>query len=142
MPLIRLFISPHVLSASEKKELAQSLTWIYINSKLPAFYVNVIFVEVEENSFYIGGEARANFVRIAIEHIALNFPDSGRELAYMKALDDIIVPLFTAKGLDWEYHISQTPRELWKVQSLVPPPHMSEPHQRWFAENRATRWED
>jgi phenylpyruvate tautomerase PptA (4-oxalocrotonate tautomerase family) len=141
MPLIRLYIAPSVLSTTEKEELAQKLTAIYVSRvKLPAFYVNVLFVELPENSYYIGGQARNNFIRIAIEHIALRFPNPEREQSYMKALDDVIVPLFTSKGLDWEYHISETSRELWKIQSLVPPPHLSEAHENWFKENKPTPW--
>src|SRR3982074_2190206 len=107
MPLLRFFVAPSVLSTAEKKELAQKITSVYVSRKMPAFYVNVFFLELPEDSYYIGGEARANFVRIAIEHIAMHFANPQREQAYMKELDDIIMPLFTSKGLDWEYHISQ-----------------------------------
>ena len=43
-----------------------------------AAYVGVIFQEVAEDSFFIGGESRTNFVRIWIDHIARAFPSPDR----------------------------------------------------------------
>jgi phenylpyruvate tautomerase PptA (4-oxalocrotonate tautomerase family) len=141
MPLLRFYLSPNLLSAEEKKDLSQKLTAIYTFRGLPAFYVNVVFLEIPPGSLYVGGEPADDFVRICIEHIALKFPSEERQQLYMKKLDDIIMSIFDPKGLRWEYHINETPRELWKIQSIIPPPHQSEGEQKWFRENRATVWE-
>lgn len=59
---------------------------------LPAFYVNVIFIDVDENALYVGGEPKDNFVRIVVEHIARELPsdeaEEGRK--YRKAMMDRI----------------------------------------------------
>jgi phenylpyruvate tautomerase PptA (4-oxalocrotonate tautomerase family) len=141
MPLLRFYQSPNLLTPDEKKRLSRDLTAIYVASGLPAFYVNVIFLDVPPDSLFVGGEETHNFVRICIEHIALKFPNADLQQRYMKRLDDIIVPIFEPKGLNWEYHIDETPRELWKLQSIVPPPHLSEAHHKWVKENKATPWE-
>ena len=37
---------------------------------MPAFYVNVIFVDSGEADVWVGGKPRTNFVRITVEQIA------------------------------------------------------------------------
>jgi hypothetical protein len=43
--------------------------------------------------------------------------------------------------LEHEIHISETPRGLWRVQNLVPPPQDSEAEKRWRREDKASAWE-
>lgn len=38
-------------------------------------------------------------------------------------------------GVDWELHISETPRDLWRVQGIDPPPTDSEAEKSWKANN-------
>lgn len=137
MPLIRLYLAPNILSSDEKKEVSIQLTDIYTSRGLPPFYVNIIFIETPPNCLFVGGEPQDKFVRICIEHIALHFPSDDRKRSYMKKLDSIIQPLFQSKGYQWEYHISETPRDLWKVQSIIPPPYQSLEERSWMTERRA-----
>lgn len=78
MPLWRIFSAPSTFSAAQKAALAKSITSLYTSAGLPAFYVNVIFIPVPSDSFYIGGQPQSNMVRITIEHIAIHWPDSKR----------------------------------------------------------------
>jgi hypothetical protein len=41
---------------------------------MPKFYVGVVFQEVGEDSFFIGGEPHPRFVRIWVDHIARTSP--------------------------------------------------------------------
>jgi hypothetical protein len=43
--------------------------------------------------------------------------------------------------LEWEMHISETPRDLWSIQGILPPPTGSEAEKKWVSENRPTPWE-
>lgn len=81
MPLWRIFYHPSAFTAEQKKSLANDITKLYTSPRagLPAFYVNVLFIPLEEEDYYIGGEARKNFVRIAIEQIARTMPDPDTE---------------------------------------------------------------
>lgn len=141
MPLLRFYLAPNLLSSSEKKNLAKQLTEIYTAADIPAFFVDVVYIEVPKDSIYVGGEEAGDFVRICIEHIARRMATEERKQAYMGKLDAIIIPVFKPKNLRWEYHITETPRELWKVQSLVPPPTGSDVEQMWARENRAIPYE-
>lgn len=77
MPLWRIFAHPETFSNEQRKELAAAVTKLY--SILPAFYVNVIFIDVKEDQVWIGGEPKKNFVRIAIEQIARSLPSPDSE---------------------------------------------------------------
>lgn len=43
-------------------------------------------------------------------------------------------------GYDWEYHIDETERRLWKVKGLYAPPFGSEEENMWAKENKAVPW--
>lgn len=72
MPLWRIYAHPDTFTADQKEGIARALTKHY--DVLPAFYVNVIFVDVEEGNVWIGGESKKNFVRIVVEQIARAMP--------------------------------------------------------------------
>lgn len=76
MPLWRIFSHPSTFNTAQKQALVQSITFFYTRGGggLPAFYVDVVFIPVERDSFYVGGKQATNMVRIAIEHIAVHQP--------------------------------------------------------------------
>jgi hypothetical protein len=92
MPLWRIFSHPNTFSYDQRLGLAKAITDLYVRSNLPAFYVNVIFIDVGDGQVFIGGEHKTNFVRIAIEQIARTMPDPNNEKgkAYRKAWMDKI----------------------------------------------------
>ena len=77
MPLWRIFSHPDTFSLEQRAALARDVTALY--GLLPAFYVNVIFVNSGENDIWIGGKPKTNFVRIVIEQIARTLPDAATE---------------------------------------------------------------
>jgi len=141
MPLLRFYLPPGLLTSAEKKELSQQLTKIYLLFDLPAFYVNIIFSEIPSDSFYVGGEENDTFIRLVVEHLARSFSSTEHQNRYMSKLDAVIKPLFDSKGYTWEYHIIESSRDLWKIQSIVPPPPRSEAEKMWSRENKAIPWE-
>jgi hypothetical protein len=38
--------------------------------------------------------------------------------------------------LEWEHHIFETPRDLWRVQGIDPPPQNSDAERMWFEKNQ------
>ena len=72
MPLWRIYANPDTFSFEQKKGIAAALTKHY--GVLPAFYVDVIFVDCKEENVWVGGEPRKDFVRIVVEQIARTMP--------------------------------------------------------------------
>lgn len=75
MPLWRIYAHPDIFTPAQRAALAKDITDLYVNKiNLPAFYVNVLFIPLEQDNYYVGGEPRKNFVRITAEHIARTMP--------------------------------------------------------------------
>jgi hypothetical protein len=39
--------------------------------------------------------------------------------------------------LEWELHIAETPRDLWRINGIDPPPSNSEAEKTWKEQNKA-----
>jgi len=74
MPLWRIFSNPATFTPAQKAALVSTVSSLYTNGGLPAFYVVVLFIDVERDSFFVSGKPQDKFVRIAIEHIAYHQP--------------------------------------------------------------------
>lgn len=135
MPLWNIIHPADAYTATDKQGLAESITAIY-SQFMPKFYVNVLFQPVEAENFYIGGEARDNFVRIWIDHIAREFPNDEMSIPFMNAVNKIISPWVKDRGYDWEFHVDETPFSLWSIQGYSPPREGTEDEARWIAENK------
>lgn len=42
--------------------------------------------------------------------------------------------------MDYELHVVESPRELWRINGLVPPPSRSDEERVWMEENKVGRW--
>jgi phenylpyruvate tautomerase PptA (4-oxalocrotonate tautomerase family) len=125
-------------SIDDKHAFAKAITDIYASADLPRFYVCVVFHEVPPDCLFIGGAARNNYVRIVIDHVARTTPPPERELL-LKFLNKSIHPHVRDRGLDWEFHIDETPVDLWTIQGMRPPDTGSAEEQRWARENRPSK---
>ena len=79
MPLWRVFVHPDTYTPAQRAAFAKDVTELYVSRGLPAFYVNVLFIPLEQDNYYIGGVAKKNFVRIVAEQIARTLPDPSTE---------------------------------------------------------------
>ncbi|KAK0535013.1 hypothetical protein OC835_002508 [Tilletia horrida] len=148
MPLHRIFHPPTIFQdPAEKQALAAAITDIYSGPKsrvhLPRFYVVVVFHQLEPGSFFVGGEQADNFVRIAVEHIAVQLPPNealkeGKFDFFLDAYEKMLKPFIADKGFNHEVSISSTPRETWRENGIYPPEVHSPAQKRWHAENKAT----
>jgi phenylpyruvate tautomerase PptA (4-oxalocrotonate tautomerase family) len=122
-------------STEEKAALAKDITRIYTRVSLPAFYVNVQFFEMDASNIYVAGESAKAFTTVSIYHVARSFQTETDKLKFLKKTDEVLTVLKT-KGMSWEYFIQEAPRELWKVNGIIPPPTGSAEEKEWLRLNR------
>ena len=134
MPLWKVYHPVGAYTAEDKHELSKRITDIY--SMLPKFYVGVIFQEIPETSFYIGGRPTRNFVRIHADHIARQMDSEARKKMFLARVEAAVAPFIKDRGFDWEFHVDETPFDLWTIQGLRPPRAETEDEKRWIFENR------
>lgn len=145
MPLWQIYHPPGTFEdAKSKQSFAKDITKLYTNAGLPAFYVVTHFHKMEDSNVYVGGKTTSDkpFVRLVITHIAINLPNTDE--AYRRTssrLDGIMKPHLLDKGYDFEYHVDETERRLWKINSLIPPPHKSAEEELWVRENAPVLYE-
>lgn len=129
---------------ASKQALTKDITAIYTGVGLPAFYVVINFIKLSPEDVWVGGQKRTEkpFVRIVAEHIAVRLEDSDE--IYKTTCDYIentLKPHIADKGFDWEFHIDETERRLWRVNGMTPPPHGSDGEKLWVKENRPVAWD-
>lgn len=143
MPLWQIYHPANTfIDDSSKREFAQDITKMYAELGLPAFYVVSHFYRVEDSNVFVGGESnapeKAPFVRIVITHIAIHVPDSdSMYLRTTSRLDQVMKAHIADKGYDFEYHVDETDRRLWKINGMIPPQWKSEEEKIWVKNNRA-----
>lgn len=136
MPLWHVYHPPGTYTPQQKQQLADDITGLYTRVGLPKFYVVTLFHEIDGTSFYIGGEPTTKAVRIVVEHIARHTDDPVRRERTSEALARMLAPHTTERGLYCEFHIDETPRDLWMTDGIAPPPSDSEAEKLWVRENR------
>lgn len=117
---------------------------MYIELGLPAFYVVTTFIPLPAEDLLVGGEPQDGnpFIRIVITHVAINMPDE--DAVYKRStsrIDQILKPHVADLGYNWEYHVDETERRLWKINGMIPPPWKSEEESLWGKENRAVPYD-
>jgi len=138
MPLWAIYHNPDAFTDVQKEALAVSITKIYTDFGLPKFYVGIVFVPTPARSFFISAEPANNFVRIAIDHIARQLPTPEIRTKWVHDTNAALKPHIQDRGLNFEWHISETPFDLWSIEGFRPPPGGSKAEARWIAENKAT----
>ncbi|KAK5126042.1 hypothetical protein LTR85_011397 [Meristemomyces frigidus] len=149
MPLWQIYHPEGTFADTEsKRAFSADITNLYTSYVgLPAFYAIVQFIPMPQDTMWVGASNKTEkpFIRIVINHVAVVVtPGPEEDAAYKKTcelVDGVIAPHVQAKGYDWEYHISETERRLWKVNGLIPPPWKSETEREWARENRALPYE-
>jgi hypothetical protein len=142
MPLWLIFHPDGTFEDDASKEaLAVDITKIYTSAGLPAFYVITNFIKMPGNTMLVGGKRLSKdkpFIRVAIEHIAVRLPDEDEVYkSISNRVDEALKPHVADKGYDWEFHVDETERRLWKINGMFPPAFKSEEEKIWVKENRA-----
>lgn len=137
MPLWQISHPEGAFSAHDKQTFADDVTAFYTSRLgLPPFYVVTLFQEIPEESFLVGGKTKADTVRIVIEHVAHHIDDPERRRGTGEAFSAIVAPYTVDRGLHVEFHIDETPRDLWMIDGLWPPSAGSDAEKLWVRENR------
>ncbi|ESK96776.1 4-oxalocrotonate tautomerase [Moniliophthora roreri MCA 2997] len=134
MPFHRYFVPPGLYTLEEKKALAEAITRIY--TKIPKFYVVINFINIDDGSYYVGGERNNKFVRICVEHFAFHYQEEAEKRAFMDEYEKAISPWTKDKGIDWEIQISNEDPVFWNMNGLQPPLVGSEAIELWKKEGR------
>jgi branched-subunit amino acid ABC-type transport system permease component len=77
-------------------------------------------------------------LRFGIQGQPYAMPAELREML-LKFINKSIHPYVRDRGLDWEIHIDDTPRDQWTIQGMRPPDSGSEEEKRWIRENRPSK---
>ena len=148
MPLWNIYHPEGTFEDNASKEaLSQDITSFYHDGPagLPKFYVIVNFIKLPQDSMYIGGRPNTGtpFIRLKIDHSALTLPNQDEVYnSVTERIEAALKPHIADKGYDWEFHVDETERRLWRVQGFNPPPHKSEGEKLWRELNKAVPWEE
>ena len=134
MPLWTVYHPVGAYTAADKEAMATALTTLY--PILPKFYVGAVFQEVANDSFFIGGKPVDNFVRIAVDHIARQFPNDEIRQRWLDMTTTALAPFIADRGYEWELHVDETPFNIWLIQGMRPPLPDSGMEKQWISENR------
>jgi phenylpyruvate tautomerase PptA (4-oxalocrotonate tautomerase family) len=137
MPLWTIYYPPGAFTKEEKQALTTDITKIYTDFGLPRFYVGVVYVPTTEEDFFMDDTPQKNFVRIKIDQIARSLPNDKRAW-WVEKCDAHLKKHIADKGFGFEWHIDETPRDLWSIQGIPPPPPNSDAEKRWVSENKPT----
>ncbi|KAL5358814.1 putative oxalocrotonate tautomerase [Aspergillus floccosus] len=145
MPLWLIFHPPSIFDdLATKQALTKDITKIYTSINLPPFYVVVNFIKLSTEDVWVGGEMRTKkpFVRIVADHIAVRMEDEDHTYKHCcDAFDRALKPHIADKGYDWEFHIDETERRLWRVNGMIPPPFGSDEEKLWAEKNKPMVWD-
>ena len=136
MPLWVIAHTPTTFSNEEKQELAKAITTLYTKVQIPAFYVNVQFLELAPPNVYVGGDIPDKYAGITIHHIARAFDSDAAKKKFLDKVDSILTPRLKPKNMNWEYFIQQAPGDTWRMNGIVPPPTGSELEKEWLRRNK------
>ncbi|KAA8644985.1 hypothetical protein EYZ11_008715 [Aspergillus tanneri] len=147
MPLWQIYHPPGSFEDdSSRAAFAEDITKIYTSHGLPAFYVVINFIKLDHQDIFVGGKQKTKteklFIRLVITHIAVKLPDEDAAFLQMTSrIDQALKPHIIDKGWDFEYHVDETDRRLWKINGIIPPPFRSEEEKIWSRENRPVPYE-
>ncbi|CAE6529387.1 hypothetical protein RSOLAG22IIIB_08201 [Rhizoctonia solani] len=146
MPMHRIYATTGLYSTEEKQALAKAITSAYtVNPRggpgLPPFYVVVLFIDLPEDSFFIGGEKHKSFVRFNVQHLARHFKNKEEKLGFMRIYEEKLKPFTFDKGLDWEVNIDLADPLTWHENGMSPPAPNTDGELLWFHQNKAIQFE-
>ncbi|KAK3358012.1 putative oxalocrotonate tautomerase [Lasiosphaeria hispida] len=126
MPLWLIYHPEGTFTSDAKEALAAEITSIYTAVGLPAFYVVINFISLPNSSIFVGGRnppPEKPFIRFSVDHIAVHLGgDVKRQAGITARIETKLKPHIADRGYDYEFHVDETPRELWRINGFIPPP--------------------
>lgn len=136
MPLWHIYHPADTYTDGDKQDFAGAITRYYTGLGLPEFYVVVLFHETPSSAYFVGGQPATDAIRIVVEHLARHADDPELRRRMTDGLDAIMAPHTRDRGLYYEFHIDETPRDLWMIAGLRPPASGSEAERAWARANK------
>ena len=124
MPFWKVFHSSQTLAnATDKEAIAKAATEFYVGVGLPAFYVQVVFIPIADNFFFVAGQSKSKSIMIEIDHVARHMGESekARQTRFKDAVDTIMKPYTTDRGCHLEFAVLEGPAHLWRINGVDPP---------------------
>lgn len=123
MPFWKIYHSPNTLTQEDKSTLSASITQYYVSIGLPAFYVNVFYLPLGSDDFFVGGNPQSKKVSIEILHIARQWEaaETARSARFKNSVNEILRPYTANKGMQVEFCVVQGPPQLWMINGIDPP---------------------
>jgi len=87
----------------------------------------------------VGGEPADDFVRSWVDHIARQSKDEEMKGQFWVAVNKVLKPLISDRGLRWEMHVDED--TVQPVDHRGPPLPDTPAEQKWRAENKASAYE-
>ncbi|KAH7309800.1 putative oxalocrotonate tautomerase [Stachybotrys elegans] len=129
------------VDTASKEAFSKDITSYYTKNDIPAFYVVVNFIAIPTGSTWVGGKIPEKpFIRLTIDHLARTVPPE-RFQPMTAHLNALMKPHITDKGYDHEFHITQSEKDLWRINGLIPPPFESEARETWFRLDKPVPYE-
>ncbi|KAJ7744256.1 putative oxalocrotonate tautomerase enzyme-domain-containing protein [Mycena maculata] len=104
MPLHHIFVPKGLYLPKDKTALTDAITGLY--TAPPAFYVVVLFIDLEPGNIFVGGKTTERMVCIGVEHIVRNFSDDARKRNFMGHYEKVFGPFTKGRGSDWEIQVT------------------------------------
>jgi hypothetical protein len=76
-------------------------------------------------------------VRIVSTHLARQFANSEQIASFIERFEGAIAPYIKGRGVNWELHIEEHAREMWRENGLVPPLPKTEGEKLWVKLNKS-----
>jgi len=106
MPLHRIYHSTNAFTDEEKRALSEAITELYSGpnsrSRLPKFYVVVLFIPIDAGNYFVGGRVTERFIRIHVLHLARQFDGKPQSDGFLSRYENVLAPHIKEKGFDWE----------------------------------------
>ena len=141
MPLWDFHIVEQFFTEEEMAKIAETITKIYTQVGMPAFYVQVRFNESPKRRNFVGGTAQDNMIYVQIYHIARSFESEKQKQSFLAAIEHVLQPFREKKGADSEYFVLEGSRDLWRINGIIPPPTRSDEEKAWAESNRPRMWQ-
>jgi hypothetical protein len=97
MPLWNIYHPVGTYDADTKQAMSETIVKLY--PMLPPFYVGVLFHEKPADTFFISGKPTDDFVRIAVDHIARQFPNQEIAQNWLNQMSKMLTPFIEGCGL-------------------------------------------
>ena len=134
-PTGKLSPQPWLDTPETKAEIAKTIVDFY--PMLPAFYVGVVFHEMPRDRMFVSGKPTDDFVRIAVDHIARQFPEDALAQKWLNHVSASLAAFTSDLGYRWEVHFDETPFKFWRIQGYPAPLPDSEAERKWKADDAA-----